>query len=264
VILVRRRLMFTLLVSCLAAVLYLAIRGYLEASRMSLPAQAETTLFLGIVFCLLILLLFAALLLKSFNVSRELDKQISLAQVGSVSVGESLRRLGPLGGKIRLLQAGVQELSQRRSLRISSLSGILDFLLNNTEVPLLVLDLAGGIEAVSRGFLERNKKQAGEVVGRHIAEVDPEVPFPEVVARMEREHAPAGQPGKESLVYYPVYNGQSQLANLIAVQGPGELRLVRAEAAEARPGGYARLLGLIRRYAQRRPRESQPPTPHQG
>jgi PAS domain-containing protein len=254
VILVRRRLLFVLLGSCLAAMLYLAIRGYLEAGRAQRVDQAETTLFLGIVFCILVLLLFAAALLKSFNVLRGLDKLISLAQAGSGSIEESLRRLGPLGGKIRLLQGQIQELSERRSLRISSLSGMLDFLLNNTELPLLVLDLAGRIEAASRGFLERNKKQTEELLGRHIAEVDPEVSFPEVVAGMEREHAPAGQPGKDRLVYYPVYNRQSELANLIAVQGTQELRLVRAEASEARSGGYSRLLGLIRRYAQRRPR----------
>jgi hypothetical protein len=255
-ILVRRRLLFWLLAFCLAAVLYLAVRGYLEAGGVSGTAQAETTLFLGIVFCILILLVFTALLLKSFNVSRELDKLISLAQSGSISIEESLRRLGPLGGKIRLLQGRIQELSERRSLRISSLSATLDFFLNNTGLSLLVLDLAGGIEAASRGFLEQNKKQAAEVVGRHIGEVDPESPFPEVVARMEREHAPVGQPGKDRLTYYPVYNRRSELANLIAVQGPEELRLLKAEAAEARPGGYARLLGLIRRYAQRRPRGS--------
>jgi hypothetical protein len=73
-----------------------------------------------------------------------------------------------------------------------------------------------------------------------------------VVARMERDHSPVGQPGKDRLTYYPVYNGQSELANLIAVQGPQELSLVKAKSAEARPGGYARLLGLIRRHAQRR------------
>jgi hypothetical protein len=255
-ILVRRRLLFGLLASCLGGVLYLAVRGYLEAGRTSGTTQAETTLFLGIVFCILILLVFAALLAKSFNVSRELDKLISQAQSGSISIEESLRRLGPLGGKIRLLQSRIQELSERRSLRISSLSAILELLLNNTELSLLVLDLAGGIEAASRGFLEQNKKQVAEVVGRHIAEVDPETKFPELVARMERDHSPVGQPGKDRLTYYPVYNRQSELANLIAVQGPQELSLVKAEAAEARPGGYARLLGLIRRYAQRRPRGS--------
>lgn len=260
---VRRRLLFALLVSCLAAVLYLAIRGYLEAYRSSRTTQAETLLFLGVVFCILILLLFAAVLLKSFNITREMDKLIFLTQTGSGSIEESLRRLGPLGGKIRLLQDRIQELSERRSLRISSLSATLDFLLNNTEMSLLVLDLTGGIEAASRSFLERNKKRAEELLGRHIAEVDPEVSFPEVVARMEREHAPAGQPGKDRLVYYPVYDKKSQLANLIAVQGSEELRLVKA-ATEARPSGYARFLGLIRRYTQRRPRDwakySAPPT----
>jgi len=255
VIQVRRRLLYALLALCLAAVLYLAIRGYQDAYRAS-PTQAETMLFLGIVFCLLILLVFAAMLLKSFAVLRELDKLISLAQTGSFSVEESLRRLGPLGEKIRLLQGRIQELSERRSLRISSLSGILDFLLNNTEMPFLVLDLTGTIEAASRSFLERRKKKAEEVIGRHIGEMDSEVSFPEMLAGMEREHAPSGQPAKDRLVYYPVYNKKLQLANIIAVQGPEERRLVKAAAGEARPTGYTRFLGLIRRYTQRRPRGS--------
>lgn len=251
---VRRRLLVALLLSCLGAVLYLAIRGYLEMHRASRVTQAETILFLGIVFCVLILLLFAAVQLKSSSVLRELDKLISLAQQGSFPLEAGLRRLGPLGGKIRALQGGIQELSERRSLRISSLSGVLDFLLNNTELPLLVLDLTGTIESASRGFLERNKKQAAELLGRHIAEVDPQVSFHELLAGMERDRAPAGQPGKDGLVYYPVYNKRAQLANLIAVQGQEELKLVKTAAAEARPGTYARLLGLFRRYTQRRPR----------
>jgi hypothetical protein len=260
VVQVRRRILFSLVAVCLVSVLYLAVRGYLALVRSPWTSaalakqEAETLLFVGIVACGLVLLIFAAVLLKSLSVSRELDKLISLTRAGSYSFEESLRRLGPLGGKIRLLQHQIQELSERRSLRISSLSGILEFLLNNTDLALLVLELTGRVEGASRSYLERNKEKAGDLRGRHIGELDAEVAFPEVLASMEREHAPVGQPGKDRLVYYPVYNRTGQLANVIAVQGQAALHLVAAEKAETRASGYTRILNLVRRYTQRRQR----------
>jgi PAS domain-containing protein len=252
--------LFVFVAVCLASVLYLAIQGYLTAARgqgissAQAKREAETLLFVGIVAAGSILLVFAAVALKSFSVSRELDRLISLARAGSYSYEESLRRLGPLGDKIRLLQHHLQELSEKRSLRISTLSGILDFLMNNIDLALLVLDLNGRVEEASRSYLERNQAKAGELRGRHIGELDAEVSFPEVMARMEREHAPVGQPAKDGLVYYPVYNRMGQLANVIAVQGQAALQLVASGKAEARAGGYTRILNLIRRYTQRRQR----------
>jgi hypothetical protein len=258
VVQLRRRILFSLVAVCLASILYLAIRGYLAVfyspgiSAALAKQEAETLLFVGIVACGLVLLIFAAALLRSFSLSRELDKLISLARAGSSSFEESLRRLGPLGGKIRLLQHQIQELSERRALRISTLSGVVEFLLNNTDLALLVLELTGRVEGASRSYLEHNKEKAGELRGRHIGELDAEVSFPEVLASMEREHGPVGQPGKDRLVYYPVYNRIGQLANVVAVQGQVALHLVAAGKAETRASGYARMLNLIRRYTQRR------------
>jgi PAS domain-containing protein len=258
-----RRILFILLLllSC-AGVLFFGIRDYrLIAGSAALPQRelkirGETVLYLSIVFSIVILLSFSLVLLRSANISRELDKISDMTRYGNFSIEESLGRIGPLGYKILQLNQRLTELNAMKSLRISSLVSINSFLLNNSRLALLITDITGKITSASSRCLEKLKKETTEVVGRHITEVLPELDFQSSIATIEK------QPGelelrdlKESRTLYPVFNSRNELSNIICVLGKEEIVTKISRRAEERSKPATRVTKLVRRYFRGRTKE---------
>jgi PAS domain-containing protein len=252
---------FLLLLSC-AGVLFFGIRDYLLITASAglspgeLKIRGETVLYLGIVFTVAILLVFSIVLLRSRNIFRELDKISEMTRYGNFSIEGSLGRIGPLGEKILQLNQRLTELNAMKSLRISSLAAINAFLLNNSRLALVVTDITGKIISVSARFLEKLKKESGEVVGRHITEVLPELDFQSSVTRLEK------QPGeleldelKESATLYPVYNSGNELSNIICVLGREEIVTKISKHTEERSKPASRVTKMVRRYLRGRSKD---------
>ena len=259
-----RRILFVLLLllSCLA-VLFFGIRDYLliegspALSQGELKIRGETVLYLSIVFSAAILLSFSLVLLRSRNIFRELDKISEMTRYGNFSIAGSLGRIGPLGGKILQLNQRLIELNEMKSLRISSLMSINAFLLNNSRLALLVTDITGKISRASTRCLEKLKKEAPEVVGRHLTEILPDLDFQSSIATLEK------QPGelelrelKESPTLYPIYNSRNELSNIICVLGKEEIvkKIVRRAEDRSRPA--SQVANLVRGYFSRRTKKS--------
>ena len=252
---IRRIVFIFLLLVSLVAVLFFGIRDYLlitgsaALSRGELKIRGETVLYLSIVFSAAILLSFFLVLLRSRNLFRELDKISDMTRYGNFSIGGSLGRIGPLGGKILQLNQRLIELNEMKSLRISSLLSINAFLLNNSRLALLVTDITGKISRASTRCLEKLKKEASEVVGKHLTEILPELDFQSSIATMEK------QPGelelrelKESPTLYPVFNSRNELSNIICVLGKEEIvkKIVRHAEGRSRPA--SQVANLVRGY----------------
>ena len=252
---------FLLLLSC-AGVLFFGIRDYLLIARSvslsqgELKIRGETVLYLSIVFSAAILLLFFFVLLRSRNISRELDKISEMTRYGNFSIEDSLRRIGPLGEKIRQLNQRLTELNAMKSLRISSLAGIISFLLNNSRLSLLITDVTGKISHISPRFLEKLKAESAEVVGKHITEVFAELDFQSALGRIEKQHAELELEGlKDSPTLYPVFNSKNELSNLICVLGKEEIVTKILKYAEDRSKPASRITRMVRKVLRPRPRE---------
>jgi signal transduction histidine kinase len=252
---IRRILFFLLLLLCCAGVLFFGIRDYLliagsgSRSPEELKIQAETVLYLAIVFVLAIALLFAVVLLRSRNISRELDKISDMTRYGNFSIQGSLEKIGPLGEKIGQLNQRLTELNAMKSLRISSLAAINAFLLNNSRLALLVTDITGKIINVSARCLEKLKRESGEVVGRHLTEILPELDYQSCVARIEKQRAELELSDlKDTPTLYPVFNSSQELSNIICVLGKEEIITKISKRSEERPTPTSRVTKLVRRY----------------
>jgi len=178
-----------------------------------------------------------------------------MTRYGNFSIAESLGRIGPLGEKILQLNQRLTELNAMKSLRISSLVSINSFLLNNSRLALLVTDITGKITNASARCLEKLKKETGEVVGRHITEILPELDYQSSLAKIEK------QPGelelgelKESPTLYPIHNSNNELSNIICVLGKEEIVTKMAKYAEERSKPASRVTKLVRRYFRGRPK----------
>jgi PAS domain-containing protein len=251
-----------LLLLCCAAVLFFGVREYLfiggsaALSSQELKISSENALFLSIVFSVLILLVFGFVLLRSHNISRELDKISEMTRYGNFSIEDSLRRIGPLGEKIGQLNQRLTELNAMKSLRISSLAAIISFLLNNSRLALLIADVTGKISHISPRFLEKLKAESAEVVGKHITEVFAELDFQSALGRIEKQHAELELEGlKDSPTLYPVFNSKNELSNLICVLGKEEIVTKILKYAEDRSKPASRITRMVRRVLRTRPKE---------
>jgi PAS domain-containing protein len=265
VILVQRKLFAMLALLCGGAVVFFGVRDYLliaasaTLTRGELKLRAETVLFLSIVVTILVLVCFGLILLRSRNISRELDKIADIARYGSFSYEESLRRIGPLGEKIRLLNRELTELNEMKTLRISSLTAINTFLLNNIRLAVLVTDITGRVSAVSPRCQEKLKSEDSEIVGRHISEVLPELDFQGTVSRLEKQRmsTEAGET-KDSPTFYPIFNRNNELANIICVLGREEVVTEVSRHVEERSKPVSRVTSRVRRYLRSRRKRGNP------
>jgi PAS domain-containing protein len=260
---IRRILFIFLLLLCCAAVLFFGIRDYLllaasdTLAQGELKVQSETVLYLSIVFAVAILLAFSLVLLRSHNISRELDKISDMTRYGNFTIEDSLGRIGPIGEKIRQLNQRLTELNAMKSLRISSLAAINTFLLNNSRLALLITDITGKISSVSARYLEKLKIESAEVVGKHITEVLPEMDFQAAVGIMEKSHAELELGDlKDTPTLYPVFNSRSELSNIICILGHEEILTKISKYAEERVKPASRVTNLVRRYLRSRPKGS--------
>ena len=251
-----------LLLLCCAAVLFFGVREYLfiggsaALSSQELKISSENVLFLSIVFSVLILLVFGFVLLRSHNISRELDKISEMTRYGNFSIEGSLGRIGPLGEKILQLNQRLTELNAMKSLRISSLASINAFLLNNSRLALLVTDITGKITNASARCLEKLKKETGEVVGRHVTELLPELDYQSAIGKIEKQHGELELSDlKESPTLYPVFNSKNELSNIICILGKEEIVTKISKHAEERLRPSSRVTKLVRRYLRGRPKD---------
>jgi PAS domain-containing protein len=259
VVQIRRTLIFLLLLLCCGAVLFFGIRDYRVIGRSAslspeeLKILSETVLFLSIVFSVVILLLFGLILLRSRNISRELDKITEMTRYGNFSFEESLRRIGPLGNKIRQLNQRLTELNEMKTLRISSLAAINAFLLNNIRLALLITDITGKISSLSPRCLEKLKIEPGEAAGKHITEVLPELDFQMVISRLEKQHTELLLSDlRDSPTFYPVFNRKNELSNIICTLGKEEIVTKLSKYDEDRAKPTSRVTTLVRRYFRSR------------
>jgi hypothetical protein len=252
--LVNKKLLLFLLLVAVSGPILLGVRALRLSSDFAgltaaeLKLWAENSFFLSLAAGVLVLAVFLAVLKRSRDVLRELDKARDLARYASFSSSGSLRRLGTLGEKIRLLYLQLADLNDKKSLKISSLSGVIDFMLQVGELPLLISDVTGKITQASRKYLDQYKLNQPDLVGKYLTEVFPDLIWPEVIARLEKEHQ-ALKSGvvKETLVLYPVFNRGGELSEVLCVRGRdsllGELAHVGVEAT--------RTMDRVRRFIKK-------------
>jgi len=221
--LVNRKLLLLLAAAGVGIPILLGVRTLLldgGLGEQELKLWAENGFFLSLLAGLLLLTIFLAVLKRSRDVLRELDKVRDLARYASFSSSVSLRRLGRLGEKIRLLYLQLTELNDKKSLKISTQAGLIDFLLETGELPLLIIDPAGRISRVSRQYLENFKLGLSDLAGKSLSEVLPDRSWQELADRLETGHQTVKEgSGRETLVFYPVFNRDAELSAVVCVRG---------------------------------------------
>ena len=214
-----------------AAFIFIGIHGYLTFSEldkgdaMSIKYFAENFIFYIIVLLIILTTVFVSALVKSNNIYKELEEVIQLSRQGKYSGGAQLRKLGVLGDKIIEINARLNSLNEMKSLKISSLSNIVNFLLDKTEAAALVLDAQGMITKISRRLPEQLGVSEKDLINKYAENIFDQFNFSNVMIELRKAKyitiksplliESSAAPVHGHLIVFPIMNYKNEISNCI-------------------------------------------------
>lgn len=256
-ILFPRSLTIILFVLFCTSVVALGIFGYsLLGEVKDMPAeilkvQRERYLYISLVSLSVIVVSFSIFAGRTRHVSKELDKMIELNKYGDFSPELSMRKLGKIGEKITLLYFRLNALNEKKSLKISALYDLVEFLVGNTDLSMFVTDVQGKITSVSRSYTEKYEINRSQLMGLNITQSFPDIPFQNIIIEMDKKGSPIDKTlGKIPISIFPVFNYARELSYLVWIFE--QLRAVsevskRTDAQGRRPKVAVRLKRVFAR-----------------
>lgn len=212
--------------------LVLGISGYLLVNKIDLndtvklKFYSETVIFLMIIFILFSTAVYLIIYYKSVKVIKELDKTIEITKYGNYDVSKSLVKIGELGDRIKDLYYHLDLLNRQKSIKISSLSNIVNFLLNNTDLNILITDVEGLIVYSSSSFYEKFEIEMSLILYNNI-NIIKNIDYNDIIINLDksRERIINEKTDIEidkknynvNIMYIPVFNIQNQISNVISI-----------------------------------------------
>jgi len=223
IIISKRDLLMLGLVST-GTVLLLGALGYSFFSnpdielRLGSKLMAERFLFISLGVAVIFLVLYGATLVRSLNVSREIEKMIERTGSGDYRPEKSLRKLGNFGDQISRLHTRLSEINRKQAMKIASQSLLIGFIAGNMEQPFLICDVIGRIHYISKGYLEKRKVSRSELTGTFVENLSSDIVTQLIVAEVSSSHAAVDvtlEKEKEEITVHPVFNRDGEVSYLV-------------------------------------------------
>lgn len=212
-------LLFTTVCLVLIAFGIYGYRMVLEAQSMeqaALKYNAERFLFISLVAAAAVFLLAAVAFYRGIRVDKELDKIIELNRYQDFSPKRNMEKLGMLGDKITELYRRLNTLGEYKTLKISALTVLNSFLIENVHLPLLITDVRGTILQATEEIAEKLRSGKSEMINSLITDFVPEMKMQNVVFEVNKARGSIeGNAGKNTFSCYPVYNRNNELSYLV-------------------------------------------------
>jgi hypothetical protein len=172
-------------------------------------------------------IVFLLIIRRSIHVLNELDKITQLSKHGRYYSGDSLKRLGTLGDKIDNLFLELNRLNDMKSIKISTLSNVNQFFLENIHLKLVITDVQGTILHCSGDFIEYMSIDKSFIISKPISSLIENFDFQEIITDIGKTRRPVLKQslklnmGNKSLAgsveFFPIYNIRTELSNIICI-----------------------------------------------
>lgn len=222
---------FFLFIFVIIVFIAFGINSYLAFSRidikdaLSLKYFAENFLYYTIILLIITITIFAITVLKSKNIYKELDKVVELSLQGKYFSGDQLKKLGKLGGKIIDINSQLNSLNEMKSLKISSLSNTVNFMLDKSNLSVLVLDAQGLISKVSSQLLADLQIEEKDILNKFAENILDNFNYSSVMIELHKSKYITLQsplmidsfekPIDVNIVAFPIINYKNELSNCI-------------------------------------------------
>ena len=232
-ILVRKKYLYILtILFCVLLVFgevkfFFAIHKAKLADSLDIKYQVENFIFASVLLVLIVYLFLVNFIKTSTNVLKKMDKMIELSDYGKHDIGAHLKEIGPLGDKVKYLLFYLNQMNDMKSLKISSLANMNEFLVQKTDETLFLLDYKGEITDCSDKLTKKLDVKKENFTGKMADEIFDNITADEVFRELERSRTcvtkegvkmKTGHPGKPvKVIFYPVFNAENTISHIIGI-----------------------------------------------
>lgn len=223
-ILINRNLLIILALIVTAVSIGAGVFGYQEILGSEglqgdiLRFQAEKFLFYFIVTAVILSSGFIILLLRVRHVDRQLDKLIEMSRYSDIYPAKHFAGLGPLGERLKLIYRQINNLNIRKTMKISALANLNEFLINNISLPIVVTDVTGVILYSNSTFADKFSTTRGEIKSSRVDLLFSELNIPVLMLELSRQHIPVEkESNKIKITCYPVHNVSAEMNYVVFV-----------------------------------------------
>lgn len=218
-LLIRKKILFLLMLISATIVIFISITAYLEISRLGNVFIAERFLFNGILLLLAMLAVFSFLFFKSKNIKKELDSIIKTKGINKQSTLNLFKRLGTTGKRLSDLFLQFEAISEKRKDRIICQKSLIDSLLMQTNKPLLVINLKRKIEYISKGMLDKLKLHKADLLDKDVSTITGKIQIKPVLSNLEKTHIAVKTKNRGNVYeWIPIYNEKNEITYIIILQ----------------------------------------------
>lgn len=256
------RLRYVVMLMCLALLASVgsSVWAYTIGMAAGLKGDAETILFVGLLVSLLEAVGLFMLIAGSKKKSKELETLTDLVRYGGTISDGRLDSFGTLGSHLRTILRELSDASDRKSVRIASLTGLLRAVMDMVERPLFIIGLDGRIVASSKGIDDNETFSELKVGESKIDEFVEAIDLRSILAEADRTHSEVDREG--SMVFIPVFSVQGEITHFLVdmskkgaigsissyIQGKEMARRKKHEAESTRKRGNSFFSTIKKRF----------------
>ncbi|MFC1480148.1 PAS domain-containing protein [Candidatus Omnitrophota bacterium] len=237
-ILVKKSNLYILTTLISALLVFGEIKFFMAIKSVNLPAnldfkyEVENFVFASIVLTLIVGLFLVYFIRKSHNIFKRLDMMIELSEYGKHDISAHLKQLGRLGEKINYLLYNLNDLNDKRSLRISSLSRISSLLIEKNSAAVFLLNRHGNTTDCSDHLLSMLGIDRSAVIKQNVNKLFKDINYNELFFELEKKRSIIikedvvaeinAQATKHRVHFYPIVNSNDQISHIIGgIEGAG-------------------------------------------
>lgn len=231
-ILVRFGHLILIMVPALIGTLGSAVWAYTIAMAAGLKGDAERVLFYGLLVAGFELVSFLLLLVFAKCKSRDFENLTNLVRYGGSISDDRLDGFGFFGLQVKSMIRELSDSSDRKSIRIASLTGLVRAVVELTDRSILIIGLDGRIVAASAAIIDLPAFEVLRVGVSSIGEFLPEMELQSVLEEADRSHGIVER--QDHVSFIPVYSVNGEITHFLVELGKkGALEAI-AEMLQAR------------------------------
>ncbi len=233
-LLLKKWWIYLIFLTAVIIVLLLAIDSYLVFSVLNIQNDLtikfylENVIFYAVLGVLLLTILLVVTIVNSRSIFRELDKIAEISRQGTQPVHIHLKRLGALGAKISEINHNLDVFNIKKSLKISALTNLSNFLIDNLGLSVIILDGEGRVDKISPKFAEEMHLADKDFKDTFIEDIFNEIDTRTLINNLRHSKSVAvrtqlkpiaGANTEEIvLIFYPLTNSQNELTYCVGLR----------------------------------------------
>ncbi len=202
---------------------YASFHKYIVDDTIIIKIIAERFIFITVFSIIFLITFLIYFILKQRNIYKELDKLISITGYSNYNPTVFFSKFGKLGYRLNILNKELNNINNMKSLKISTLSKIIESLINACETACFIFDLRGEIIHINSIFLKQFKIsveqiksiKTPDIFGLNISQILTKLTDVQRITERNMILTFNNKTTKSDIVLEPIYNADNNISAVV-------------------------------------------------